>query len=89
MIIPDVKRAVTTIIARRSPKGEPVSGPAEAKDEKVLTEDGEIDGRHTAAQDLMAAIHEKSPMKIAEALGNFVDLHHLHRIKESQEGQEK
>jgi hypothetical protein len=76
MIIPDLKRAITTVMSRRSSKGgAEVSGPAEMKPEMVKSEEGEVDGRHMAAQDLLAAISEKSPQKMMEAMANFHDLH--------------
>lgn len=72
----DEKKALTTIIAKRKPSGEKVSE-APMKSEVVKDEDGDVDGRHEAAQDMMAAIHEKSPQKLMEALANFLDLHSL------------
>lgn len=75
MIIPDVKKSVTILMSRRSPKGENLSGPAPMKSEKVMNEDREEDGRHVASSDVLAAIHEKSPQRLMEALANFVDLH--------------
>jgi len=75
MIIPDDKRkAMTVIMSKRSPKGEPL-GSAPMKPEIVKTENGELDHRHSAAQDIMAAHHEASPEKLMQALGNFIDLH--------------
>lgn len=75
MIMPDDKRKIATIIAsRRSAKGEPL-GRAEMKVEVVKKENGEIDGRHVAAQDIMMSLAEKSPEKLMNALGNFFDLH--------------
>lgn len=62
-------------MAKRSAKGQRLSGPAPMKTEVVKTDEGEIDGRHVAAQDAMAAMHEKSPMKFMDAMSNFIDLH--------------
>ena len=75
MIIPDQKRAIMTIMARRKPDGERVAGPAPMKEEVVRHEDGEIDARHVAAQDILAALHEKSPERLMDALGAFHDIH--------------
>lgn len=78
MIIPDHKKAMMTIMSRRKPGGEPVAaGPM--KEEKVMSEQGEPDGRHMAAQDVLAAMHEKSPEKLMHALGAFHDLHMAHK----------
>lgn len=75
MFFDDPKKNAMTIIARRKKNGERISGPAPMKQEIVKTEDGEIDGRHVAAQDMLAAQHEGSAQKFAEALGNFMDMH--------------
>lgn len=65
-----------TVMAKRGAKGGPmISGPAPMKEEKSMTEPGEPDGRHVAAQDMIAAIHEKSPEKLMGALANFHDIH--------------
>lgn len=75
MIIPEDKRRISTIMSsRKSAKGEDL-GAAPMKPEIVKTEDNEIDGRHVAAQDMMAAMHEKSPEKLMRAMANFHDLH--------------
>lgn len=65
-------------MAKRSPKGEQLSGPAPMKAEVVREADTrELDGRHLAAQDAMAAISEKSPEKFMEAMSNFHNIHSL------------
>lgn len=64
-----------TIMKHRSAKGMDISGPAPMKVESVKSEDGEPDGRHVAAQDIMAAFHEKSAAKLMESLASFIDLH--------------
>ena len=74
MITFDNKKALDAILSKRTPKGEAL-GAASMKPEVVKSANGEIDGRHTAAQDAMMAISEKSPEKFMQALGNFVDLH--------------
>jgi hypothetical protein len=40
-----------------------------------MIENGEIDGCHVAANDVMKAIEEKSPQKLMQALSNFLDMH--------------
>lgn len=72
----DKKKAMQTMIAKRRDGGGPMEvGPAPMKNEVVKTEDGEIDGRHMAAQDVMAAFHEKSSEKLMRSLADFMDLH--------------
>lgn len=74
MIYPDDKQHIMTIIAKRDANGKRSAAPM--KQEIVKDEDGEMDGRHAAAQDVIAAMHEKSPEKLMQALSNFVDMHH-------------
>ncbi len=71
----DHKRAVTTILGKRNGKGERTMMPTPMKAETEKGEDGEMSGLHAAAQDIIAAHHEKSPHKLAEALGNFLNIH--------------
>ena len=74
MMIWDKKKALTTIMAKRDPKsGERTAAPMQEQVSK--DEDGEVDGRHAAAQDILAAMHEKNPQKLMESLANFHDLH--------------
>jgi hypothetical protein len=72
-MIHDDKKALTTIMSRRSKDGSTVSSPM--AEEVSKDEDGNVDGRHAAAQDIIMAMHEKSPQKLMEALSNFHDLH--------------
>ena len=75
MIIPEDKKRITTIMnMRKSAKGENL-GASPLKPEIVKTADGEMDGRHLASQEMLHAIHEKSPEKFMNALMNFQDLH--------------
>jgi len=74
MYFDDKKQQMTTIMSKRTPKGDKVSE-APMKSEVVKHEDGQVDGRHVAAQDIIAALHEKSPEKLMHALANFHDLH--------------
>ena len=76
MFMHDRKKAISTMMAKRSPKGEPLSGPTPMKPEMAHEEDGSVDGRHAAAEDIIAAHHEGSALKMTEALANFIDLHH-------------
>lgn len=64
------------MMAKRGPKGgEMLSGPAPMKSEVMKDEEGMPDGRHAAAQDMIAAFHEKSPEKLVQAMANFHDIH--------------
>lgn len=75
MFFDDHKKAVTSIMSKRSPKGEVTMSPTPMKPEIHKAEGGEVDGRHLAAQDIIAAHHSKSPEALMEALGNFINLH--------------
>lgn len=75
MIIPEDKKRIATIMAsRKTAQGENL-GSAPMKPEIVKMEDGSMDGRHAAAQDMMAALHEKSPERLMRAMANFQDIH--------------
>ena len=74
MIIYDKKHALMSIMSKRNPQDGSVSS-APMREEVSKSEDGEVDGRHAAAQDILAAMNEKSPQKLMEALANFHDLH--------------
>jgi hypothetical protein len=76
MFFDDHKKAITTIISKRHGKGGPkMMGPAIMKPEVSMSEGGELEGRHAAAQDIIGAHQEKSPEKLMHALANFIDLH--------------
>ena len=70
----DNKKIATAILSKRKPNGDRISA-APMKSEVMKTEDGEMDGRHLAAQDMIAAFHEKSPMKLHEAMQSYLTLH--------------
>lgn len=72
-MIYDQKKAIATMMAKRDPKDGSMST-ALMKPESVKKEDGELDGRHSAAQDILMAINEKSATKLMEAMQNFYDL---------------
>lgn len=85
MIIPDLKKAYSTTMAkRRSPAGEDMTAAAPMKQEVSKDESGETDPRHAAAQDMMSAMHEKSPERLMQAMANFHDLHMAHKEKASE-----
>jgi hypothetical protein len=76
MFFDDPSKAYTTIIAKRGPKGERTMEPTPMKPEIVKDESGELDGKHLAAQDILAAHHTGSAEDLNQALSNFIDLHH-------------
>lgn len=85
MILPDDKKRIATIVSRRrSASGESL-GAAAMKPEIVKHEDGSIDGLHVASQDLLAAIHEKSPEKLMKALLAWQDIHANRIVEDSKE----
>lgn len=75
MFFEDARKTATTLIGKRDAKGNRTHSPTETKMEVVKSEPGEMDGRHAAMQDFMAAHAEKSPMKMADAMKNFIDIH--------------
>lgn len=80
MMMHDEKKALMTIMRKRSEAGAPAMS-APMKQESVKSEDGEPDGRHAAAQDMMSAFHEKSAEKLMEAMINFHELHAQDRLR--------
>jgi hypothetical protein len=76
MMMFDKQKYMQTLIARRKPGGgERTMDPTEMKNEVVKTEDGELDGRHLAAQEAIAAMKEGSAEKFMSSMANFMDLH--------------
>ena len=55
-----------TIMARRQHKDGSMSS-APMKAEKSSLEDGSVDPRHAAAEDVISAMNEKSPQRLMEA----------------------
>lgn len=76
MFLDDHKKIATIMVSKRNHKGEQTMSPTAMKPEVSKTEDGEVDERHVAAQDLLAAFHEKSAQRLSEAMSNFIDIHH-------------
>lgn len=74
MFMFDAKKAAQGIMAGRKKDGMDY-GPSPMKNEKVMDEDGAMDGRHMASQDMINAFHEKSPDKLKSAMIDFMDLH--------------
>lgn len=72
----DKKRQATTVVAKRDPAtGDRTMSPTPMVPEEVTTEEGELDGRHLAAQDMIAAIKEGSAEKLNAAMQAHHDLH--------------
>ncbi len=84
MMMWDKKKTMESIMGRKNIDGSEASAPAPMKPEISKNEDGEIDGRHVAAQDMISAFHEKSPERLKEAMANFIDIHQA-RGEESEE----
>jgi hypothetical protein len=79
MMMWDKKRAMETIMRRRKASGEHPPAPAtEMKNEDMMADGGEIDGRHEAAKDILHAHNVKSPEMLMHALINFMDIHMAH-----------
>lgn len=78
MLMHEDKKALLTILRKRKEAGAPVTE-SPMKQESVKDEDGVPDGRLAAAQDAIAAFHEKSAEKLMGALGNFYDLHSMRK----------
>jgi hypothetical protein len=77
MYFDDHKRIATMISSRRNSNGEPkIVENVPMQNEVVKDEGGMIDGKHIAAQEIMGAIHSKSPMQLMEALSHFITIHH-------------
>lgn len=79
MMMDDHKKAITIMMSKRNSDGKKTMDHVPMKDEVSKTEDGEMDGRHVAAQDIMAAHHDQSPQKLMEALAHFIDIHHAQK----------
>lgn len=89
MFFDDHKKALTIVMGKRDGKGERTMSPTSMKAESVHSEDGEPDGMHAAMQEFMAAHSEKSPMKMAQALSNFLAIHHAENGKGDPKPQEE
>ena len=81
MFFDEHKNITTTILSKRNAKGEKMGDNIQVQPESVKTEDGEVDGRHTAMQDFMAAHKEGSAHKMSQALQNFLDIHGSEQMK--------
>lgn len=85
MILPDDKKRIATIISRRKSASGENLGAAPMKPEIVKDEAGEVDGRHVASGDMLAAIKEGSAEKLMRALMNFQDIHANRIVEDSKE----
>ena len=83
MMLWDKKKAMTAIMSKRSKDGSVESAPMQPSSAKE--EDGAMDGRHAAAQDIMMALNEKHPGKLMEAMSNFMDMHAARNKSEKAE----
>ena len=87
-MIYDQKKAIATMMAKKSPKDGSMST-APMKPESVKKEDGSLDGRHSAAEDILMAINEKSAAKLMEAMQNFYDLCEMEEEMAEEEAESK
>lgn len=76
MFFEDPKKVAMTIIAKRHPRTSELLSSDPMKEEHVKTEDGQADGRHVAAQEIISAHNQGSAQKLSEALSSFLDMHH-------------
>ena len=79
MFFDEHKKSATIIAGRRNAQGDRTMEPTPMKAENARSEVGQVDGRHLAAQEMLAAIHEGSALKLMDAIGNFMDIHHTTR----------
>lgn len=86
MLIIDKDKAISTVMSRRREKDGSTSE-ASMKPSEVKSEEGEVDPRHEAAKDILAALNEKHPAKLMEAMAAFHDLHKMH--SEQKDSSEK
>lgn len=76
MFMDDHRKIATIMVSKRNKQGEQTMAPTPMKAESVKSEEGEVDPKHIAAQDVMAAFHSKSAQKLSEAMSNFLEIHH-------------
>ena len=70
-------------MAKRHPKtGEMSAAPMAPS--MVKDEDGKMDPRHAAAEDVISAMKEGHAGKLMEAMANFHDLHMAHKESETE-----
>jgi hypothetical protein len=70
----DTRKMATVILSKRKPNGVD-RDMTPMVPEQSKNEDGTIDGRHLAAQDMIAAIHSKSAQQLSEAVENWMSIH--------------
>jgi hypothetical protein len=78
MFFDDHKKAVTHIVGKRLRKHEPMMHHG------AMHDGGEINPMHIAAMDILAAFHENSVHKLAEALEHFMDIYEAHPHVEAE-----
>ena len=74
MFFDENKKIASVIVGKRNSAGKRTETPM--KNEESKTEEGDIDPMHLAAEDIIAAHHDKSPQALMQALANFIELHH-------------
>lgn len=86
MFMFDKKRDMSSIMARRK-KGDDEMGPMEMKNESVKEDNGDMDGRHLAAQDALMAIKNGSASEFMDAMMSFHDLHSAKKFEQEAENE--
>ena len=87
MFFDDHVKATTIIRGKRDARGGRLQELTPMKPEVVKDSDGNLDGKHLAMQDFLAAHHEGSAQKMSEALSNFLTIHNAqHEDTESASG---
>lgn len=69
---------MSILVAKRNSKGERTSEPMEMKAEAASHDPAEA-GLHSAAQDMISGMHEKSPHKVVDAMKSFITQHAGHK----------
>lgn len=82
MIIPSKKKAVSVIISKMRPDGSMNEG-GEVKNE--VEADVKDSALHSHAEDMISAIHNKSPSDLMHAMRNFLSEHELHEEKSEED----
>jgi len=71
----DKKKAAGIILSKMHPDGHSEDKQHFAQGGAVENVDHDFEGLHAAAQEMMDAIHNKSPMDVHKALSSYLELH--------------
>ena len=73
MLIPNPKKAATVIVNRLKPESGESSDKGEFKHEESM--EPEMHGMHSAMEDLLSAMNEKSSIGMHKAMSSYLDQH--------------